>query len=119
MDAELQKTRWTDWLAGRRHTRATRRLQSLFIDVNELTDQMENAVKLVGDVYSARLFGIVSARLGLERWKKNVEEKLKTLDDIYRFAVEQTGMSQGNILELVIVLILLIEFGMLLAGLSK
>ena len=117
--AELQRSGPTDWLAGRRHTRAARRLQSLFIEVNELTDQMENAVKLVGDVYSARLFGIVSARLGLERWKKNVEEKLKTLDDIYRFAVEQTGMSQGNILEFVIVLILLIEFGMLLAGLSK
>lgn len=117
--AELQKPRWTDWFAGRRHTRAARRLQSLFIEVNELTDQMENAVKLVGDVYSARLFGVVSARLGLERWKKNVEEKLKTLDDIYRFAVEQTGMSQGNILEFVIVLILLIEFGLLLAGLAK
>ena len=117
--AELQKTRWTDWFAGRRHTRAARGLQSLFIEVNELTDQMENAVKLVGDVYSARLFGVVSARLGLERWKKNVEEKLKTLDDIYRFAVEQTGMSQGNILEFVIVLILLIEFGLLLAGLTK
>ena len=119
MYAELQRSRRTGWLAGRRHTRAIRRLQSLFIDVNELTDQMENAVKLVGDVYSARLFGIVSARLGLERWKKNVEEKLRTLNDIYRFAVEQTGMSQGNMLELVIVLILLIEFGMLLAGLSK
>ena len=117
--AALQAPRWTDRFAGRRHTQAARRLQSLFIDVNELTDRMENAVKLVGDVYSARLFGIVSARLGLDRWKRNVEEKLKTLDDIYRFAVEQTGMSQGNILEFVIVLILLIEFGMLLAGLTK
>lgn len=115
--AELQKETGAGLFAGRRHTRAARRLQALFIDVNELTDQAENAVKLVGDVYSARLFGIVSARLGLDRWKRNVEEKLKTLDDIYRFAVEQTGMSQGNLLELVIVLILLIEFGMLLAGL--
>ena len=115
----LQAPKWTDRFAGRRHSQATRKLQALFIDVNELTDRMENAVKLVGDVYSARLFGMVSARLGLERWKRNVEEKLKTLDDIYRFAVEQTGMSQGNILEFVIVLILLIEFGMLLAGLTK
>jgi hypothetical protein len=119
MYSTLQAPKWTDRFAGRRHSQATRKLQTLFIDVNELTDRMENAVKLVGDVYSARLFGIVSARLGLERWKRNVEEKLKTLDDIYRFAVEQTGMSQGNILEFVIVLILLIEFGMLLAGLTK
>jgi hypothetical protein len=104
---------------GRRFTVAARRLQSLFIDVNELTDRMENAVKFVGDVYSARLFGLIAARLGLASWKRNVEEKLETLDDIYRFAVEQTGMSQGNILELVIVFILVLELGLFFAGLMK
>ena len=41
------------------------------------------------------------------------------LDDIYRFAVEQTGMSQGNMLELVIVLILVLELFLLLAGIMK
>jgi len=66
-------------------------------------------VKFVGDPYAARLFGLAAARLGLERWKKNVEDKLDTLNDIHRFAVEQTGISQANILELVIVGILLIE----------
>ena len=80
---------------------------------------MENAVKLVGDIYAARLFSLAAARLGLDAWKRNVEEKLKTLDDIYRFAVEQTGMSQGNLLELVIVLILVIELGLFFAGIMK
>jgi hypothetical protein len=114
--ATLQHPRWTDNLIGRRYLRATRELHSLFIDVNELTDRTENALKLVGDVYSARLFSIVAARLGLDRWKRNVEEKLKTLDDIYRFAVEQARVSQGNILELVIVLILVFELGRSLLG---
>jgi hypothetical protein len=117
--AELQQERWIDRFAGRRRSRAARHVQALFIDVNELTDRTENAVKFVGDIYAARLFGIVAGRLGLERWKKNVEEKLKTLDDIYRFAVEQTGMSQANLLELVIVLILVIEMALLLAGVMK
>jgi hypothetical protein len=107
--AALQHPRWTDNLIGRRYMKATRELHSLFIDVNELTDRTENALKLVGDLYSARLFSIVAARLGIDRWKRNVEEKLKTLDDIYRFAVEQTRVAQGNILELVIVLILVFE----------
>jgi hypothetical protein len=114
--AILQHPRWTDNLIGRRYLRATRELHSLFIDVNELTDRTENALKLVGDVYAARLFSIVAARLGLERWKRNVEEKLKTLDDIYRFAVEQARVSQGNILELVIIFILVFELGRSLLG---
>ena len=117
--AELQVQRWTDRFAGRRRQRAARQLQALFIDVNELTDRTENAVKFVGDIYAARLFGIIAGRLGLDRWKKNVEEKLKTLDDINRFAVEQTGMAQANLLELVIVLILVIELALFFAGLMK
>jgi hypothetical protein len=115
----LQRPRWVDRWFGRRHTLAARRLHSLFIDVNELADRMENAVKLVGDIYSARLFNLAAARVGLDAWKRNVEDKLKTLDDIYRFAVEQTGMSQGNMLELVIVLILVLELFLLLAGIMK
>ncbi len=114
----LQAPRWTDRYIGRRPTQAARQLHALFVDVNELTDRMENAVKLVGDVYSARLFSLAAARLGLDAWKRNVQDKLKTLDDIYRFTVEQRGIAQGNLLELVIVLILVIEFGMLLAGLT-
>jgi hypothetical protein len=114
--AALQHPRWSDALIGRRYLRATRELHSLFIEVNELTDRTENALKLVGDLYSARLFGLVAARLGLDHWKRNVQDKLKTLDDIYRFAVEQTRVSQGNILELVIVLILIFELGLTLRG---
>jgi hypothetical protein len=115
----LQQPRWIDRWFGRRHTRAARRVHSLFVDVNELTDRMENAVKLVGDLYSARLFNLAAARVGLDAWKHNVQDKLKTLDDIYRFAIEQTSMSQANLLELVIVLILVIELGLFLAGIMK
>jgi hypothetical protein len=115
----LEQPRWLDRFAGRRHTLAARHLQSIFIDVNELTDRIENAVKFVGDVYSARLFVAVAGRLGLERWKKNVDDKLETLDDIYRFAVERASTSQANLLELVIVLILVIELGLFFAGIMK
>ena len=39
-------------------SRAARQLHSLFIDVNEITDHTENALKIVGDIYAARLFGL-------------------------------------------------------------
>ena len=115
----LQRPRFIDRWTGRRHRRAARRLQAVLIDVNELTDHAENAVKFVGDIYAARLFTQVSARLQLDEWKRNVQEKLKTLDDIYRFAVEQTGMAQANILELAIVAIMVIELWLLMAGIMK
>ena len=96
-----------------------RELHTLFIDVNELTDRMENVLKLVGDVYAARLFGLASARLGLDAWKRNVEDKLETMNDIYRFTVEQSSMTRANFMELVIVLVLVIEFGFFIADLIR
>jgi len=117
--AELQRSRWADRMAWRRHSKATRRVQTLVIDVNELTDRMENAVELVGDIYAARLFALAGTRLGLDHWKRSVEEKLKTLDDIHRFAVDQTGAAQGNIMELAILLILVIELWLAFAGIMK
>jgi hypothetical protein len=108
--AQLQRPRrWLDSMHGRDYIRTTRQLHALFIDVTEITDRTENALKMVGDIYSARLFHLVAARLGLGPWKANVEDKLETLDDIHHFAVEQVGISRGHLLELTIILILIFE----------
>src|SRR4030095_16611669 len=93
----LQRPGWAHTWFSRRFTRAARQVHSLFIEVNELTDKTENALKIAGDVYAARLFTLVSARLGLAQWKANVQDKLKTLDDIYRFTVEQTPLARGEL----------------------
>jgi hypothetical protein len=114
--ASLQQTGGVRTLLGRRYTRAARQVHAFFIDVNELADKTENALKIAGDVYAARLFGLAAARLGLDRWKGNVNDKLKTLDDIYRFAVEYTGMARGEFLELTVVVLILLEILLLAAG---
>jgi len=115
---ELQRPKWHDAF-GRRYISAATQLHALFIDVNELTDKTQNALKMVGDVYAARLYGLVAARLGLDRWKGNVEEKLETLDDIYRFSVDQTQMTRGHFLELTIILILVLELVLFFMGIMK
>jgi hypothetical protein len=112
----LLRRRWYDTLIGGRFGRAATRLHSLFIEVNEITDRTENALKVVGDVYAARLVQLVGIRLGLDGWKQAVQEKLKTLDDIYRFTVEQVNMTRGHVLELTIVLILLFELWLFFQG---
>jgi hypothetical protein len=117
--ARLQRPRrYEQWL-GRRYAKAARQVHALIIDVNELTDRTENALKFIGDIYAARLFSLVADRLGLDRWKANVKEKLQTLDDICRFAVEQSSMSRGEFLELAIVLILVLELVLFFMGVMQ
>ena len=117
--AELQKPSWFRGWGGRRYTRAAQQVHALFIDVNELTDRAENALRVAGDLYTARVLTLTGARLGLDQWKANVRDKLETLDDIYRFAVEQTGMARGEALELLVVLILVFELVLFVMGVMK
>ena len=116
---QLQRSGWRSNWRSLRFTRAAQQVHSLFIDVNELTDKAENALKIAGDVYTARLFALVAARLGLDQWKGNVREKLKTLDDIYRFEVERTAMARGEFLELMIVILIVVELVLPLLGIMQ
>ena len=116
--AQLQRGGWRQTWFGRRYAGAARQVHALFIDVNELTDKTENALKIAGDVYAARLFSLVTARLALDHWKASVREKLQTVDDIYRFAVEHTAMARGEFLELTIVFLIVLEIVLALTGLD-
>jgi hypothetical protein len=117
--AELQKPGWFRGWGGRRYTRAAQQVHALFIDVNDLTDRAENALRVAGDIYTARVLTLTGSRLGLEQWKANVREKLNTLDAIYRFAVEQTHMARGEALELLVVLILIFELVLFIMGIMR
>jgi hypothetical protein len=117
--AQLERPRWPQSWFGRRHTRAARHVHALFVDVMELTDKTENALKIAGDVYAARLFTLLAARLGLDHWKGTVRDKLRTLDAIYRFAVEHAAMVRGELLELAIVAILVFELALFFAGVMR
>jgi hypothetical protein len=117
--AQLQRPGWFKGWRWRRYTRAAQQTHALFIDVNELTDRAENALKVGGDVFTARVLTLAAARLGLDHWKANVRDKLETLDAIYRFAVEQTAMSRGEVLELTIVLILVLELVLFFMGIMR
>jgi hypothetical protein len=114
--ATLQQPRRWPFLRGRGYIAATHHLHALFIDVNEITERTENALKMVGDIYSARLFHLTAARLGLVTWKASVKGKLETLDDIYRFAVEQIAIARGHFLELTIIAILILELVLFFLG---
>ncbi|HTM27541.1 MAG TPA: hypothetical protein VL225_20230 [Vicinamibacterales bacterium] len=115
----LQRATWWKNLVGRGYIRAANQLHSLFIDVNEITDRTDNALKIVGDIYAARVFNLAAARLGVPRWKQSVEDKLETLDDVYRFAVEQVAISRGQFLELTVILILVLELVLFFLGIMR
>src|SRR5579864_2961870 len=82
---------------------------SQLLDVNELTERADNAIKFLSDMFSARLYKLCAQKVGVPDYKDLVKEKLQTAEDLYRFMVEQFNQSRAFVLELMVVVILIIE----------
>ena len=96
---------WSRW----RTANAAAKLHTVLLDVNELTERADNAIKFLSDMFSARLYKLCAQKVGVPDYKDLVKEKLQTAEDLYRFMVEQFNQSRAFVLELMVVVILIIE----------
>jgi uncharacterized protein YfkK (UPF0435 family) len=103
-------------LAGWRMRSAAVRLHTVLLDVTELTEHTNNALKFVGDMFSARLYKLCANKIGVIEYDRLVQEKLHAADDLYDFMIERFNQARGFLLESMVVLILIIELGFLFHG---
>jgi len=103
-------------LAGWRMRPAAARLRTVSLEVIQLTEHTTNALKFVGDMFSARLYKLCSAKIGVTEYLALVHEKLRTADELYGFMIEQFHQSRGFLLEVMVVIILIIELVFLFHG---
>src|SRR3984957_12443472 len=96
---------WSRW----RTARAASKLHTVLLDVSELTERADNAIKFLSDMFSARLYKLAAQKVGVPDYKDLVKEKLQTAEDLYRFMVDQFNQSRAFVLELMVVVILIIE----------
>jgi len=96
---------WSRW----RTARAASKLHTVLLDVNELTERADNAIKFLSDMFSARLYKLCAQKVGVPDYKDLVQEKLHTAEDLYRFMIDQFNQSRAFVLELMVVVILIIE----------
>jgi len=96
---------WSRW----RTARAAGKLHTVLLDVAELTERADNAIKFLSDMFSARLYKLAAQKVGVPDYKDLVKEKLQTAEDLYRFMVDQFNQSRAFVLELMVVVILIIE----------
>jgi hypothetical protein len=89
--------------------REASRLQTVLLDVTELTERADNAIKFLSDMFSARLYRLAANKVGVPDYKSLAKEKLRTAEDLYRFLIDEFHQSRTFWLESMVVLILLIE----------
>jgi hypothetical protein len=101
---------------GWRMRPAAARLRTMLLEVTELTERTNNALKFVGDMFTARLYKLCASRIGVTDYQSLVQEKLRTADELYDFMIEQFHQARGFLLEFIVVLILVIELVFLFRG---
>jgi hypothetical protein len=109
---EQKHRRFARW----RLSRSANSLQTVLLEITELTERADNAIKFVSDMFAARLYRLAAARVGVPDYRNLVAQKLKTAEELYDTMVEQFNQSRGFFLEVVVVVILLIELFYLFRG---
>jgi hypothetical protein len=92
------------------------RLNSITVEVTELVERSDTAIKFVSDMYSARLYRLAAAKVGVPEYKNLVNEKLRIAEGLYRSLIDEFHQSRGFVLEVMVVIILVIELVYLFRG---
>ena len=106
----------TGVLARWRLAREAERLNTIRLDVRELTERMDNSIKFLSDMYSARVYRLAAGKVGVTDYRRLVDDKLRTAGELYQFMVDQFQHGRAFVLELLVVIILVIELVYLFKG---
>lgn len=93
-----------------------RELREIRIDLARFSDELSNITKFFGDWHLARIYENISARFHLGDWHRTIDEKLKTLDDLYQILNQDRTNRLMLILEVTIVLLFVIDLIILMMG---
>ncbi len=93
---------------------ATRNLEmrgigELQVESAVLFEGINNALKLLGDQYLARLYEQVAKRYHLDAWDESIRRKLRTLDSIYGKIEDAQSSARLEFLEWIVIVLIALE----------
>ena len=88
------------------------RIAELQMDGALLFEGVNNALKLLGDQYLARLYRLTSQRFHLNDWDVSIRRKLQTIESIYEKISDQHANRRIEALEWIIIILIALEIVM-------
>jgi hypothetical protein len=93
----------------RRYLKLQRRTAALLLELSEMIERLENAVKIIGDFYLARLYQSALRRFRLPAWQDSVLRKQKLLAEVNGLLNDAADKRRGELLEITVILLILWE----------
>jgi len=96
--------------------RDANRLNAIRLDVMELTERIDNAIKFVSETFYVLVYRLAASRVGVPEYRDLVEQKLDTARELYDFMVAQFNEARLFVLETMITILCLLDVLLLLRG---
>lgn len=91
------------------YKKAIEELSDARIEASLLAERVENALKLIGNLYLARLHALGAARFYLKDWQHQIREKLDIASEFYQVLTDRVHTAQSHTLELIVIVLILVE----------
>lgn len=104
----LRMTKRRVWPSFRTNRLLTR-FASAQTDAAVMFEGVNNAIKLLGNQYLARLYRMTATRLDLPSWQASVQRKLAATESVYQKISDTAGTRRMETLEVIIILLIAIS----------
>jgi hypothetical protein len=81
-------------------------------EVSEITEKVDNLIKVTEDVYYARVYAMVLKVLRSGQWSESVKRKIELIRENYSMLSGEVRIQHSNFLEWVIIILIALEFGL-------
>ncbi|OPX88805.1 MAG: hypothetical protein A4E53_01764 [Pelotomaculum sp. PtaB.Bin104] len=85
------------------------RLMELIVDVTEITERIDNSLKVTEDVFYARVYSTTLSIFRTKTWEESINRKINIINQSYSMLSNRNVNQRSELLELTIVLLILIE----------
>lgn len=86
-----------------------RRAMAVMLEIAEFIERAENALKIIGDVYLARLYANAVESLRIPSWERSVTRKEGLVKQVYDVLKSEVDAGRDQLLELTIILLIVFE----------
>ncbi len=84
-------------------------LMELFADISEITDKINNLIKVTEDIYYARVYAMVLKVVRISQWSDSVDRKIEVIYKNYSMLSDEVRIQHSNFLEWIVIILIAME----------
>jgi hypothetical protein len=94
---------------GSPYRRLGREMTLRYVEQSEFAERVDNALKVIGDFYLARVYRSAVRRFHIAEWRNSVSGKQRLLAQAYEIVRGEIESHRSTVLELVVIVLILLE----------